>query len=74
MFVDKIPENFLYLILQDKFWVVEVPLVRMVKFRFFAQLPVDFLPHTVVSSFTFFLHQFTAFAFNMMNGFISITT
>ena len=30
----KIPENFMRLILQEEFWVVHIPLVLMVKFRF----------------------------------------
>ena len=36
------------LILQDGFWIVHITLVRMVKFKFLAQFPVDRLPHPVV--------------------------
>ena len=38
----KITENFVRLILQDRFWVVDIPLVRLVKFQFLAQFSVDY--------------------------------
>ena len=37
-------------ILQERCWVVHIPFVRTVKFKFLAQFPVDHLAHTVVSS------------------------
>ena len=37
------PENFVRLILRDEFWFVQVPFIRMVKFQFLAQFPVDHL-------------------------------
>ena len=37
-------------ILQDRFWVVYIPFVRMIKFKFLAQFPVDDLAHPVLSS------------------------
>ena len=37
--------EFLRLILQDWFWFVNIPFVRMVKFQFLAQFPVDHLSH-----------------------------
>ena len=37
------------------FWVVNIPLVYIVKFKFLAQFPVDHLSHPVVSSLTLFL-------------------
>ena len=46
----KIPRIFVYPILQDGFWVVHTPLVRMVKFKFLARFQVDHLLHPVVSS------------------------
>ena len=36
-------------IFQDSYWVVHVTFVRMVKFRFLAQLPVNHHAHPVVS-------------------------
>ena len=42
-------ENFVLLILQNRFLVVHIPLVRIVKFQFLAQFPVDHLFHFVVS-------------------------
>ena len=50
----KIPEELASLILQDRFWVVHIPFIRMVKFRLLAQFPVDHLTHPVVSSLKFF--------------------
>ena len=46
----KIPENFVRLFLQDAFWVVHIPPFRMVKFKLFAQFPVDSVPHPIMSS------------------------
>ena len=40
----KIPVNFVSLIFLDGFLVVHTPLVRMVKFQFFAQFPMDYFP------------------------------
>ena len=37
-------------IFYDRFWVVHISFVRMVKFKFLAHLPVDYLVHPVVSS------------------------
>ena len=45
----KIPENFVRLIFLDGFWIVRIVFVRMVKFKFLAQFPVDHLPQPVVS-------------------------
>ena len=44
----KISVNVMRLLLQDGFWFVCEPFGRMVKFQFFAQLPVDNLSHPVV--------------------------
>ena len=38
-----------HLILQEEFWVMHIPFVRMVKFKLLAQFPVDHLPRSVVS-------------------------
>ena len=50
----KIPEEFVNLIFQDRFWVLHIPYVRKFKLQFLAQLPVDHLAHPVVSSLTLF--------------------
>ena len=50
----KILENFVRLILQDRFWVVHLLFVHMVKFQFLAQFPGDYLFYLVVSIFFFF--------------------
>ena len=50
-----IPEEFVCVILQDRFWVVHIPFVRMVKLQFLAQFPVDHLDAPVVPSLILFL-------------------
>ena len=47
----KIQENFVLLILQVRFRVVQIPLVCMVKLKFLGRFPVDHFPHLVVSLF-----------------------
>ena len=57
---EKIAENFLRLILQDKFWVVHIPFVRMIKYQFLEQFPVDQFSHPVLYNFyIFYLILFT---------------
>ena len=46
----KNPVKFVCLILLDRFRIVHIPFVFMVKFKFLAQFPVDHLPHPVVPS------------------------
>ena len=46
----KISENFVHLIFQDRFCVVHIPFVHLVKFQFLAQFLVNHLPDPVVSS------------------------
>ena len=46
----KIPEECVRLFLQDRFKVLHIPFVRMVKFQFLEQFPVDHLSHPVVPS------------------------
>ena len=52
----KILEKFVHLIFLDRFWVVHIPFVRMVKFKLLAQFPVNSCTHQVVSSLIFFLY------------------
>ena len=53
----RIPEEFVRLILQDRFWIVHKPFVRMVKFKFLAQFPVHtYHTYPVVSSLILFLN------------------
>ena len=51
----EIPDEFVRPILLDRFWVVHIPFVRMVKRQLIAQLPVDHLALPVVPSLIFFL-------------------
>ena len=55
LFYLKVTGNLMCLILQDRFWVVQIPFGRMVKFQFLAQFPVDHLLHPVVSTLILFL-------------------
>ena len=50
-----VSQNFERLIRRDGFWVVHMPLVRIVKFKFFARFPVDHIPHPVMSCLKCFL-------------------
>ena len=61
-------------IFKDRCWVVHIPFVGMVKFKFLAHFPVDHLAHPVVSSLVLSLCQFAAFAYYMIDSFISVTT
>ena len=45
----------------------------MVKFKFFTQFPVDYLPHPVMSSLPLFLLYFAAFDYYMINHFHTFT-
>ena len=67
----KIPEEFVHLIVLDRFWVVHIPCVRIIKLQFLAQFPVDHLAHPVLPSLIFFLCQFAAFANHVIDRFIS---
>ena len=49
-------ENFMSLILQERFWFVNVSFGSMVKFQFLAQFPVNPLPYPVMSFFILLLH------------------
>ena len=51
----KIPERFVRLIFYDRFSVVHILFVCVVKFKLLAQFPMDHLPHPVVSSLIVFL-------------------
>ena len=45
----------------------------MVKFKFLALLPADHLADRTVSSLVLFLRKLAAFAYYVMDGFISVT-
>ena len=61
-------------IFKDRCWVVHIPFVGMVKFEILAHYPVNHLAHPVVSSLELLLCQFAAFAYYVIDGFISVTT
>ena len=54
-FLSQNPREFVRFSLLDGFWVVHIPFVCMVKFKYLAQFPVVGLPHSVVSSILLFL-------------------
>ena len=65
----KLPEKIMRLIFQNRFCVVRIPFIRMVKFQFLAQFPVDHLSHSVLYSFwANLLHSF----FCVIDLFVSI--
>ena len=57
----------------DKCWVVHIPFVRIVKFKFLAHFPVDHLAHPVVFCLILLLCKFAAFTYYVIDGFISVT-
>ena len=70
----KIPEELVRFILLDRFFVVHIPFIRMIKLQLLAQFSVDHLAHPVVSSFILFLCQFAAFIYYVIDCFVSFTT
>ena len=50
-----------------------IPFVCMVKFQFLVHLPVDHLAHPVLSYLTLLLCLFAAFAYYVIDYFISVT-
>ena len=55
----------------DGFWWVHIPYGSMIKFQFLAQFSVDHLSHPV--SHIVLQHEFAAFAYYVINHFVSIT-
>ena len=51
----KIPDEFVRLILQDRFWVVHIPFVHMAKLQFLALFQMDPLALPIMSSLILFL-------------------
>ena len=52
----KIPEHFVRLTVEYRFWFVHKPVIRVVEFKLLAQFLVDHLPHLVESILILFLH------------------
>ena len=53
---------------------MHIPFVYMVKFKFLAHLPVAHLADPIVFSLILHLCQFAAFAYYVIDGFVSIPT
>ena len=70
----KILGEFVRLILQDRFWVVHITFVRMVKLQFLAQFPVYQLAYPVVPSLILSLCSFEVFAYYEIDRFVSYIT
>ena len=64
-------EEFVSLILRDRFWVVQISFVQMVKFKFLAQLPLVLVFYSVVYSLRLFLSWFVSFAHYVIDRFVS---
>ena len=62
-----IPENFVYLIFLDGFWIVHIPFVLMVKFKLFAQFSVDHLALLVISSLNLFFFALISYSYLLYN-------
>ena len=57
-------------IIKDSCWVVHIPFVHLVKFKFLAHFPVDHLAHPVESSLLLLLCEFAAFAYYVIDRFV----
>ena len=64
LFVYQKSHRSLCVIFWDRYWVVHIPYVGMINFRFLAHFPVDHLAHPVVSRLIVLLCQFAAFAYS----------
>ena len=71
-FVLQNPESSVCLILLDRFLVVRLLFVHMVKFPFLAQFLVNSLIHQAVLSLMLFLREFVALVYNAIDHFVSI--
>ena len=67
-FYHKFPENFGRLIFQDRFLVIHILFVRLVKFELFAKFPVYHLAHPVVSIIIIIIIVHFIRAFNISNS------
>ena len=54
-------------------WLVYIPFVNMAKLQYLAQFPVDHFLHPFMLALEFLLFQFTAFAYHVVNDFISVS-
>ena len=54
----KVPEEFIRVIFYERCWVVHIPFVWMVKFKFLAHLPVDYLYDPIVSSLYYYYYYY----------------
>ena len=54
----KILSEFVSLILQDRCWVVHIPFVPMVKFKFLVQFPVDHLAYPDLSCLDYYYYYY----------------
>ena len=59
-------------IFSDRYWVVHIAFVRMIKCKFLPHL-VDHLADPVMSCLILLLCYFAAFAYYVIDGFISVT-
>ena len=64
----KVPKVLKHLILQDRCWVVHIPFLRMVKFNFLAQFPVDNIAHPVKSIIIFIFYRLEFFSSALADG------
>ena len=64
----------LCLILQDRFWFIDISFSHMHKFQFLAHISVHPLPCSIVSSFVLFFRKSGAFVYYMIDRIVSITT
>ena len=69
----KVPQEFVRIIFWDRCWVVHIPFIGTVKSKFLVHIPVDHLAHPVVLRLVLLLCQFAAFAYYVIDDFVSVT-
>ena len=62
------------LILQDRFWVVHIQFIRMIKLPFLSQFLVNHIAHLFGRCLILFLYHFAPFAYYVIDRFVSIIT
>ena len=66
VWISKIPENFVRLIPQNKFWFVHVTFGSLIKFQFFTQFPVDLLSYSLTHSYLDLYSFFACFLHSLI--------
>ena len=62
------------LIRQDRFWILHIPFVHVVEFKFLVRFTLDHHHQPILSSLILFLCKIGEVAYNVIDCFVSIVT